>query len=136
MSIDQINKFKPAIFDTVILLGHNFGLFGDFKKAKMLLRKLYRITAPGVLIIAETLDPYKTNNPAHLGYHKLNRKRGRMSGQMKIRLRFSQYIGEWFDYLFVSKQEMQEILKDSGWKIKKFIDYNNPTYTAIIEKEI
>jgi SAM-dependent methyltransferase len=39
MSIDEIGRFKPASFDTVIMMGNNFGLFGGFKKAKRLLKK-------------------------------------------------------------------------------------------------
>ena len=62
-------------------------------------------------------------------------KRGRMAGQLKLRIRFEKCIGDWFDYLLVSKKEMQEILKDTGWKIKKFIRSGKSFYIAIIEKE-
>lgn len=134
MSIAEVDKFKPNSFDTVIMMGNNFGLFGSFKRAKMLLKKFYRITSPNALIIAESLDPYKTDKPVHLEYHKFNRKRGRMPGQLRIRIRFEKYVGDWFDYLIVSKKEMKQILKGSGWRIKKFINYKEPRYIAIIEK--
>ena len=57
-----------------------------------------------------------------------------MSGQLKIRIRYRKFIGEWFDYLFVSKDEMQKILEKTRWKIKKFIDSKGSSYVAIIEK--
>lgn len=132
--IEKIGKFKPNTFDTIIMFGANFGLFGSFKKAKILLKKLHKITRPNALIIAESNDPYKTDDPAHLSYHKFNRKRGRMPGQLRIRIRFKNYIGDWFDYLIVSKKEMKQILKDTGWKVKKFIDSGKSIYIAIIEK--
>lgn len=135
MPIEKISVFKPSTFDTIIMFGNNFGLFGSFKKAKTLLKKLHRITSPSALIIAESTDPYKTDDPAHLAYHKFNKKRGRMPGQLRIRIRFRNYISDWFDYLLVSKDEMKKILKDTGWRIKKFIDSDNSTYCAIIEKE-
>jgi SAM-dependent methyltransferase len=134
MSINQVNKFKPNSFDTIIMMGNNFGLFGNFKRAKLLLKKFYKITSPKALIIAETTNPYKTDNPAHFAYHKLNKKKGRMAGQVRIRIRFGKYVGEWFDYLLVSKKEMKEILNGTGWRIKKFIDSKNSSYIAIIEK--
>lgn len=135
MSIDEIYKFKPNFFDTIIMFGNNFGLFGGFKKAKKLLKALYKITAENALIIAGSNDPYKkVGRSVHLQYHKLNKKRGRMPGQLRIRIRFKEYIGDWFDYLLVSKKEMQEILRDTGWKVKKFIDSKNSPYIAIIEK--
>ena len=106
LSIDQIDKFEPDSFDTIIMMGNNFGLFGSFKKAKSLLKKMHKITSKRGRIIVETLDPYKTKNPEHLAYHKFNLKRGRMAGQVRMRLRYKKIIGEWFDYLSVSKEEM------------------------------
>lgn len=135
LPFEKIEKLKPAIFDTIIMFGNNFGLFGSPKKAKKLLKKLHQISSPEALIIAESNDPYKTKDPAHLSYHKFNKKRGRMSGQLRIRVRFRNYIGDWFDYLIVSKKEMRKILKDTGWRIKKFIDSGKSSYIAIIEKE-
>ena len=134
MPIEKINKFKPNSFDTIIMFGVNFGLFGNFKKAKKLLKTLYKITSPNALIIAESNDPYKTNDPVHLSYHKLNKKRGRMAGQIRMRIRFKNYISNWFDYLLVSKKEMKDILNGTGWKVKKFIDSGNYMYIGIITK--
>jgi SAM-dependent methyltransferase len=134
MSITQIDKFKPNSFDTIIMMCANFGLFGSPKRAKTLLKKFYKITSPNALIIADTRDPYKTNKPAHLTYHKFNKKQGRMPGQVRIRIRFEKCIGEWFDYLFVSKKELKGVLKGTGWKVKKFIDSKGTPYAAIIEK--
>jgi SAM-dependent methyltransferase len=133
MSIAQIN-FGPGSFDTVLMLGGNFGLLGSLKRARRLLKKFYRITSDDTLIIAESNDPYKTDNPAHLEYHKFNRKRGRMSGQMRIRIRFEKYVGDWFDYLIVSKKEMKKIIEGAGWKIKRVLDSMKGRYIAIIEK--
>lgn len=135
LPIEQMGKFKPNTFDTVIMFGNNFGLFGSFKRAKLLLKKLHKITSPSALILAESNDVYKTDDPVHLSYHKFNEKRGRMPGQLRIRIRFKKYIGDWLDYLLVSKGQMKEILKDTGWKVRKFIDSDKSIYIAIIEKE-
>jgi len=134
MPIEELN-FKPSSFDTVIMLGSNFGLFGSFEKARRLLRKLHRMTSKSGLIIANTRDTYKTDNPDHLAYHKFNKKRGRMAGQLRLRVRFRKCVGRWFDYLIVSKKEMEEILKGTGWKIREFVDSSDPAYIAVIEKE-
>jgi SAM-dependent methyltransferase len=135
LPFEKVEKLQPAIFDTIIMFGINFGLFGNPKKAKSLLKKLHKITSPEALIIAESNDPYKTKDPAHLSYHKLNQKRGRMPGQLRIRIRFRNFIGEWLDWLIVSKKEMREILQGTGWRIRKFIDSKKSSYIAIIEKE-
>jgi 2-polyprenyl-3-methyl-5-hydroxy-6-metoxy-1,4-benzoquinol methylase len=134
MSIEELN-FKPNSFDTIIMMGSNFGLFGSFRKARKLLKRLHGMTSKNGLIIASTTDTYKTDNPDHLEYHKRNKKKGRMAGQLRVRIRFRKCVGRWFDYLIVSKKEMEEILKGTGWKIREFIDSDNSAYIAAIEKE-
>ena len=105
-------------FDTILMLC--FGLFGSADRAKKLLRKIYRMTSKDGRIIAENNDPYKTEIKEHLDYHKLNETRGRMPGQLRIRVRYKKYVTPWFDYLVVSKQET--ILKGTGWTVKRFLD--------------
>ncbi len=138
MTIEDIGKFRNSYFDSVIMFGNNFGLFGSRKKARVLLKKLYRATSRDAVIIAETRDPYLTDNPVHFKYHAWNRKRGRMPGQLRIRVRFMQYATPWFDYLYVSKPEMKEVLSGTEWKVKRFIDAEghrkNGLYIAIIAK--
>lgn len=134
LPIEKIHELQADTFNTVIMYGNNFGLFGSRRKAKALLNKLYRITRPDALILAESVNVYDTKDPVHLAYHKLNRKRGRMAGQLRIRIRFRNYIGEWFDYLLVSKKEMQDILAGTGWRIKQFIKSDGFFYCAAISK--
>jgi len=57
-----------------------------------------------------------------------------MTGQVRIRIRFRKYISKWFNYLLVSKEEMEKILDGTGWKIREYIDSNNSKSIAIIEK--
>ena len=108
MSIADLGKFKPASFDTVIMMGNNFGLLGGRRQSRLRLRKLYRITSAGACIIAEATDPFTIKDPLHLRYQRSNRQRGRMSGQLRIRIRHKNMaiVGPWFDYLLVSQREM------------------------------
>lgn len=139
MGIEDIEKIKNnRPFDSIILFGYNFGLFENRVKARKLLKKMHKITSKEGRIIAESRDPYLTDNPAHFKYHAFNRKRGRMPGQLRIRVRFMQYASPWFDYLYVSKKEMKDLLKGTGWKAERFINAQgykkNGTYIAIIRK--
>lgn len=133
-SIDQISQ-KLGRFDTLLMLGNNFGLFENFNKARWLLKRFHKITSREARIIVESSDPYQTDEPDHLEYHRYNRKRGRMSGQIRLRVRYKKHVTPWFDYLLVSKDEMREILKGTGWQVKRFFDSKSPWYLAIIEKE-
>ena len=134
LPIEKADQLAENNFDTIIMFGNNFGLFGNPENAKKILEKFTRITAPNARIIAGTLNPYKTDDPNHLAYHELNRRRGRMPGQATIRIRYERAVGKWFDYLFVSPEEMKEIFKDTDWQIKQFIAPEDLHYFAVIEK--
>jgi SAM-dependent methyltransferase len=127
-------SFKPNTFSTILMLGGNFGLMGNPKKARRLLKKLQRITTENAINIAETRDPYKTDNPLHLEYHRLNRSRGKLSGQTRIRVRFEKTVTKRIEYLMVSKEEMKQLINGTGWKISRFIDSENSGYVAVLEK--
>jgi hypothetical protein len=132
--IEDVTKFRNASFDTILMMGNNFGLFGNAQRAKKLLKEFHRITADDASIIAGTLNPYGTNNPEHLRYHKFNRSRGRMPGQITFRVRFGSYVGPWFDYLLVSPSEMDVVLDGSGWHVEKVFGNTNDRYFALIGK--
>ena len=135
-SITQLNS-KIGTFDTILMMGHNFGLVGSYKRAKWLLRRFGAMTTDTSKIIAETMDPYQTTEPCHLAYHQFNRDRGRMSGQLRLRIRYRQYTTPWFDYLFVSKAEIEDILDGTMWRVERYIDAaNTPTYVAILSKRV
>jgi SAM-dependent methyltransferase len=133
LPITEINS-RLGIFDTVLMMGNNFGLFGDFDKARRLLKRLNKITSERGRIIAETIDVYQTEVPEHLSYHERNRRGGRMAGQIRLRVRYRTYATPWFDYLMVSKEEMADILDSTYWKIARFIDSDGPMYVAILDK--
>ena len=134
MSITELPGTLGA-FDTIVMYGRNFALMGSFKRARWLLRRFRAMTGPNARIIAETCDPYETAMPVHLAYHRANRRRGRMSGQLRIRIRYQQYATPWFDHLLVSKDEMRDIVAGTGWKISRFFDSKGSAYIAVLEKE-
>jgi SAM-dependent methyltransferase len=121
--------------DTVVMFGNNFGLFGGEKKAKRMLRRLHGLTADGARIVAESRHVYRTTNPDHLAYQERNRARGRMSGQLRLRVRFRGYATPWFDYLIASPEEVEELLAGTGWRLARLVDGDDGLYAAVIEKD-
>lgn len=134
MSLDEIGRFKPGAFDTVLLLG-NFGLVGSRRRATAFLKRLSRVTSPAGRVLAEAIDPYRAADRCERAYARMNRDRGRLPGQWCIRLRFRNYVGDWLDLLMLSRREMTRILRGTGWGVRKFIDCGEPAYVAVLEKE-
>jgi SAM-dependent methyltransferase len=137
--IMSIAEIGPTLghFDTLLMMGLNFGLFGTPSKARQFLRRFRGITSSGARIIAETRDPYKTKEAAHLAYHARNRKRGKAAGELRIRVRYKTLQTPWFKFLIVSKPELKEILNGTGWRLRRVLNGSSPSgiYVAIIEKE-
>ena len=134
LSIDDLSG-ELGTFDTILMLGNNFGLFGSAAKARRLLRRFKGFTRPGATLIAESLNVYETSDPDHLAYQAANRERGRMSGQIRMRARYKRFVTPWFDYLMVSPAEMEGLLDGTGWRIaKEYVGAGARLYTAIIER--
>jgi SAM-dependent methyltransferase len=117
-------------FDSVVMYGNNFGLFASPAKARRLLRRLRPFADR---IVAASNDPYGTDDPAHVAYHERNRARGRMSGQLRLRVRYRNLIGPWFEYLIVSPAEMAEIVEGTGWQISRLVQDEGAYYVAVLD---
>ena len=134
LSIDELSA-ELGVFDTILMLGNNFGLFGSAAKARRLLRRFGTFTRPGATLIAESLNVYETKDPDHLAYLAANRKRGRMSGQIRLRGRYKRYATPWFDYLMVSPEEMATLVDGTGWRVtNRYPPAGARLYTYIIER--
>jgi SAM-dependent methyltransferase len=135
-SISEVDS-RLGRFDTILMMGNNFGLFGSAGLARKLLRRFYKMTGPDARIIAESIDIYKPPiDPVHRQYQNWNRHRGRMPGQVRMRIRYRRYATPWFDYLLVSRPEMRRILKGTGWMVRRFVlSKRSPAYVAVIKKE-
>lgn len=131
-SIDDVDG-SLGVFDTIVMLGNNFGLFASAAKAKRLLRRFHGLTSGRGRIVAATRDVYRTDDPAHLAYQERNRSRGRMSGQIRIRVRYRDQATPWFDYLMVSEEELRSLLDGTGWQLERVLE-SGDTYIAIIDK--
>ena len=120
-------------FDTIVMFGNNFGLFGNPRRARWLLRRFHTLTSPTARIVAESGDPYHGTNADHRRYHQLNRRRGRLLGQLRLRVRYGHARTPWFDYLLVSPREMRAIVVGTGWRVARVIRGTGPMYIGVLE---
>lgn len=132
--ITKIDK-RLGMFDTILMLGNNFGLMTDATRCRWLLRRLKSFTSPDARIITSSNDIYQTDAKEHLAYQRSNRRRGRMSGQIRMRIRHRHYCTPWFDYLMVSPDEMEQLVDGTGWTITHI--YRGPAalYAAVLERD-
>lgn len=117
-------------YDTFLLLGNNLGLIEGRERAPVFLAALAALARPGARIIAHGTDPYGTTDPVHTAYHRRNRERDRLGGQLRLRLRYRDLSTAWFDYLVCSVAELRSLLEGTAWRLVHVDDIDRPYYLA------
>lgn len=106
-------------FQSVILLGNNFGIGGSIEGTKLLLKLLDNITTPDANIITDFRDPSGTKNIIHLDYHMKNRKNNKPIGLLSIRVRYQKYKTDWFPLYCPTKSEYLDLIEKTNWIVEK-----------------
>ncbi|MFC4533238.1 class I SAM-dependent methyltransferase [Sphaerisporangium dianthi] len=125
-------------YDTFLLLGGNVGLLQGREHAAGFLGALAAMAAPGARIIADSLDPDALGrlDAAQAAYAELNRRRGRMPGQSRMRVRHKTMTTPWFDYLYCSPAELGELAESAGWRVEEVLPSGGPSYVATLTRAL
>ena len=136
MPIDRLSQSIGA-FDTIVLYGNNFGIFGSPDDLRRELTSWAARTGPGAQILAESVNPYCGGAPAFdRTYYRRNRERGLMPGQCRLRIRYHRWATPWFGWLFVSRTEMRSLLRGTGWHQSQILGATpSDAYVAILKKD-
>jgi SAM-dependent methyltransferase len=131
----SVTRITPALgrFDTILLLGNNFGILENPGRARWVLRRFHHLASPGARILAGSRDVGVTDDPLDRRYQRANVRRGRASGQMRFRVRHRDMATPWFDYLMVSMDQMESILMGTGWWLDNHIA-DGARYVAILRR--
>ena len=132
LDVDAVDP-SLGLFDTVVMLGQNFGMLGSRTRARRLLERFALVTTPRGRIVAETFNPHALDDPVQQKYRERNLRRGRMPGQLRVRVRYRDLATRWLDWLQVSPEELVQLLEGTGWQLARTLG-NGPSYIAILEK--
>jgi SAM-dependent methyltransferase len=136
MSIEDLDS-RIETFDSIVLFGNNFGIFETPRRARQILTDLAKGTKPGTRIFAESTNAYFGGAPGFdRSYYRLNKASGRSAGQVKLRYHYGDLVGNWFQWLYVSRGELRSILVGTGWKLERTLGtHPSEPYVAILVKE-
>jgi SAM-dependent methyltransferase len=133
MSLDDVDA-GLGLFDTVLMMCGNFGLPGSRANTIEWLRRLLGVTTAKGRIVLDTVDPYGDDDPVEQAYLTRNAARGRMAGQVTIRLRYGQRVTPWFDLLLVSADELRVLAAEAGWHVVVVDESEPPDVYAVLDK--
>jgi len=134
MPVTRVSR-RLGTFDTVLLLGNNFGLLGNPRRARWILQRFHACTSAAGRIIAGSRDPGRGQEPEHRLYHRHNKERGLLPGQLRVRIRYNLAKTPWIDLLMVSPAQMRSILRGTGWHVGELLTDESPNFVAVIEKD-
>jgi SAM-dependent methyltransferase len=132
LSLEEIDE-SLGIFDTVLMMCGNFGLAGNGEETIALLARLHALTSPKGRIVLDTVSPYVDTDAADLAYYEQNRGRGRMPGQVTIRIRYDGLATPWSDLLCVDLAELEALVDGTGWGSVMLHEDGADVY-AVLEK--
>jgi SAM-dependent methyltransferase len=133
LGIDDVDSGLGS-FDTVVMLGQNFGMLGSRCRARRLLGRMAKISTLRGRIVAETFDPHISKEPGERRYRAQNVRRERMPGQLRVRIRYGDRVTRWLDWLQVSPAELEGLLENTGWRLSRTLG-DGPSYIAIIDRD-
>lgn len=116
-TVNDLLVAKPEPFDSFLALGNNLGLLASPDRAVQTLNTLAGLGSDESVIVGTGLDPYGTEDLVHLDYHATNRQRGRLPGQVTIRVRYRNVATNWFDLLWCSLEELADLCSSTPWRI-------------------
>ncbi len=131
-TVDEHAATGDRRYDTFLLLGNNLGLIEGRARAPEFLAALAALARPGAEIIAQGTDPYGTTDPVQTSYHEGNRRRGRLGGQLRLRLRYRELATHWFDYLMCSPEELAGLVHGTAWQLVDVDNADAPYYLATL----
>ena len=123
-------------FDTLVMFGNNFGLFGTAEGAHRRLAEWAKRVKPSARILVESTNAYFGGAPSvDRGYYRRNVERGLLPGQARFRYHYGGDVGSWFDWLFVSRAELRGIIRGTGWRVGDVVgDSVSEPYVAVLER--
>jgi hypothetical protein len=133
LPLDEVDE-RLGAFDTVLLLCGNVGLAGGADETVALLEKLHRVTAPDARIVFDSVDPQAGSDEGDLAYLERNRARGRMPGEVTIRIGYGGLVTPWYDLLCVSPRELEELAAPTGWRLAWHREAEPPDWYGVLEK--
>jgi 2-polyprenyl-3-methyl-5-hydroxy-6-metoxy-1,4-benzoquinol methylase len=131
-TIEEHAAIRPDPYDCFALFGNNVGLLESRERAPQFLDALAAMAKPGAQVVAQGTNPYLTDNALHLEYYERNQRRGRMGGQVRLRVRFADLATDWFDYLLCSPEEFEQLVANTRWSVEEIDDSRSPSFVAVL----
>lgn len=108
-------------FDTILMLMNGIGLTGTLPGFKDFLIKLKSLVNPDGQVLFDTSDI------AYL-YEDLPKPQNQYYGEVSYQYEYKGVKGNWFNWLYIDQQTLEEIAKETGWTSEIVFDDDEDQY--------
>jgi hypothetical protein len=113
--------FKTGAFDTSILMTNGLGLSGGTEATLAMLEDLKRIMHEGGALIAHTTDPTDEESGVDEEYRLKNVVKNDPLGLLRIRIKYADQVGLWFNMMLMTPREVKSYLSLAGFRLVRSI---------------
>lgn len=99
---DLNNPPNDQAWAAILLLCGNLGLGGSYEGVRQLLRRLADVSAPGAVLVGDTVDPAGP-------------------GDVRLRIRYRGQATPWWRQYNIAPDELVALISDTGWTLEHHI---------------
>jgi SAM-dependent methyltransferase len=129
---------KSLKFDSVLFFGNNLGLLQNEKFFIYFLSLLEAHTHHDSRLFFESMSPYGPgfDDVETVEYVNNNLIQKKPGGQMHVRVRYKKFATPWSDFLFLSADELKQLLTQTNWEVEMIKEDNHThQYIAVVRRK-
>ncbi|MDH3367195.1 MAG: methyltransferase domain-containing protein [Gemmatimonadota bacterium] len=126
----DVFRFHDGPFDTLLMLGHGIGMVQDLAGLDRFLAHARGLVSDGGQLLVHTVDPTRTDDPAHLAYHEASRRAGRYIGEIELQFEFEGERGAACRWLILDEPTLRRHAEAAGWDCEILREEETGDYLA------
>ena len=112
----------PEKFDTLLFLMNGIGIASDLKGLETYLKKAKSLLKKNGKIILDSSD--LRNGEVELDFSS------EYFGIIPYQLQFEDYIGEWYNWLYIDQEKLTQVAEENSWKCEIIYEQEDGSYLA------
>ncbi|MEM9548812.1 MAG: class I SAM-dependent methyltransferase [Bacteroidota bacterium] len=102
----DIIELSGEKYDTLLMLMNGIGMVENPEKIDNFLQHAYNLLHTEGVLIVDSINVLKTNDPLHVSYREKNILNSRYPGQQILRIDYNGLHGDWFSWLHLTFEEL------------------------------
>lgn len=126
---EDIFKFKGEKFDTLLLLMNGIGLCQNVEGFNKFLKKAGELLNENGKLIFDSCD-------ISYMYDEFEYPENHYYGEVQCRYEYQKTFTDWFSWLYLDSQNMQNVAEKEGWECSIVYEDENDQYLAVLSKKV